>query len=78
MFAAPAEVEGMLTNGVDLAEIENYIDERVALPEALKSALWLYGWAVKRRQERGHTPTICPIFPTIGVTGTTLPKLGDR
>jgi hypothetical protein len=64
MFAVQAEVDWMLTIGADFAEIENYIEERVALSEDLKSVLWLYGWAETRRQQRA-TPTICTIFPAI-------------
>jgi hypothetical protein len=55
IFRAQANVEWMLDNQADFAEIENYIEELVALPEDLKSALWLYSWAVTRRRDRGHS-----------------------
>jgi hypothetical protein len=59
MFGAQAQVERLVTSGVEFADIENYLVDLAALPEDGKSALWLFAWAKTRLQERGHAALEC-------------------
>jgi hypothetical protein len=58
----------MLTNLADFAEIEKCIEQRVAPPEDLRSAPWLYGCAVTSGQERGHTNDLRDPAPRSGLS----------
>jgi hypothetical protein len=65
LFGAQAQVECMVESRVGLAEIEDYIEDLVGVPDDVKSALWLFAWAEIRRQERSRATRECPDVPAL-------------